>query len=151
MIEIDFSSGTIHSGRDHTSSVGNPGIDSTLVPRRGRTLESQAAAAVSARLHAGKSLPSLILGAHDLPSEHVCAALAVSPLAALVNTALPMRGRRLIASHINDPSSTVSRRVADLETLKSIDKSGRNTDSRGQIDCPSSHQIRTLIYPTSRF
>ena len=87
----------------------------------GRTLASQAAAAASGRQPAGKAHPSLILGAHDLPPERVCATLAVSHLAALINTAIPIRIRNVISSQVNDPAATVKKRLSAMETLKSID------------------------------
>ena len=113
---------TIHTGRDLVIGSENPGIDRTIVPSRGRTLEGQASAGASGRQPSGEALPSLILGEHDLPSEHAHAALSVVPLAAVVNTALSMRVRRVIASQANDPATTVSCRIVALETFKSMNE-----------------------------
>ena len=97
-------------------------MDKSFVPSKGRNLEGQAAAGDSGRQPSGRALPSLVLGEHAFPSEHVAAARAVSPLDAPINTAIPAQVRRLISPHVANASATIQRRMEALATLKRADR-----------------------------
>ena len=45
----------------------------------------------------------------------------MSPLAALINTAILIRVRNVISTQVNDPAATITKRTSALETPKSID------------------------------
>ena len=92
-------------------------------------------------------LYALILGAHDLPAGHVSAARAVSPLATLINTPLPMRVRNMIEAQVGDPTSVIQRRANDLETIKSIDKKLQKYRQSWGNCLPESSAARNINLP----
>ena len=149
-LKFIFSTETILSGRDQQTSETQPDINQSFVPSRGRTIEGVAAAAVSGRQPSGRALPSLVLGEHSIPSEHVTAALAVSPLASLINTALPMRARGVMAAQVNDPTTCVERRNNALETSNVANSKLQEYRTPWADRLPASSPARNINLPLLR-
>ena len=112
-------SGTPNGGAKVVIPTG-PVLGPNFAPSRGRRVSSLAATGVAGRQPTGRALPSLIVGAPDSVSAHVCAARAVSPVASLINLALPMRVRSLLSSHLSDAKGTVARRNNAVEVFRDI-------------------------------
>ena len=102
------------------SAGANSGLDASFVPSRGRALGANAAAGVTGRQPAGHALPSLIAGSPGTPGDHVRAALAVSPLASLVNAAVPPTAKALISETIRDPAAMVLRRRTAIAAFRAV-------------------------------
>ena len=119
----------------------NQTIDTSFVHSMERSIEGLAAAGAADRQPSGRDLPSLVLGAHDLPAEHVRAARALVPLAALVNTALSAQVRWVISSYVSNPQATVQRRLDAPATLKVLIGRFGNTASRGPNACQRGHLL----------
>ena len=109
------------SSRDSLNAISGPALVPSFAPSRGRGLPALAATAVSGTQPAGRALPSLIFGRPDSADEHVRAACAASPLASLINLALPMRVENPLSAHVPDPSGTTERRPRALETFRDVD------------------------------
>ena len=73
-------------------------VGPSLLPSRGPALAATAAAGATGNVPAGQALPSLAVGDPDTPRDHVCAAMAVPPMASLVNTAASPAARALISN-----------------------------------------------------
>ena len=91
-----------------------------LPPSRGRNVAALAATGVAGKQPICRALPSLIVGSPGSKAEHVRAACAASPVASLINLALPMRVRNLLSPHISDPAGTVARRSRAMDTFRDI-------------------------------
>ena len=87
----------------------------------GGNVSALAAAAVSGAKPSGRALPSLIVGSPSSPAELVRSARAASPLASLINLALPMRIKNLLSPHLSDPVGAVERRARSLMTFRDVD------------------------------
>ena len=88
-------------------------------PVEGGGVEAQAAAA-SGRRPSGRDLPTLIAGEPDCKEDHIRATCSISPVASLVNTAIPGRVRALARSKINNATATIERRPSALRTLPDV-------------------------------
>ena len=94
--------------------------DPSFAPSRGRALPSTDAMAVAGSQPSGRALPSLIAGAPATPVDHVRAAMAVSPVASLVNDAVPGKAKVVLSEIIRDPTAVVARRVRDIATFRDV-------------------------------
>ena len=91
-----------------------------------------------------------MLGHHDLPPEHVQAARAVVPLAALINTALPGPIRRLISPQVSTPSTTIGRRFSALTALKEVHSNVSKYRSAWADRLPAGSPARNINLPLLR-
>ena len=118
-----------------------------FVPSRGRDLAALAATGATGIQPPGKALPSIILGHHTLPSEHVNAALIANPIAALLNVALPPGVKRCCQRIVADPSGVVAARQHALSTLEAIVPSVAHLRERWASCLPAGSPARRLNLP----
>ena len=95
-------------------------IGPTFIPSRGRDLRANSAMAVAGTQPSGRALPSLIVGPPTTPAEHVRAAMAVSPVASLINAAVPGGAKVVLAAIIRDPTTVAARREGAIATFREV-------------------------------